>query len=106
MRQRGDNFQSARKRLLGQLGSWVLPANVSRVVDASLLARTPFFAGLDAAAVETVAGQCERRDLKRNDILFREGEDANALFVVERGRVAIANRSEDGRESLVALMEA
>ena len=105
MRQRGYDFQSARKRLLGQLGSGFLPAIVSRVVDTALLANTPFFAGLDAAAVETVAGQCEGRDLKRNDILFREGEEANELFVVERGRVAIANRSDDGRESLVALME-
>jgi len=76
------------------------------VVDPTLLSRTPFFAGLDAAAVETVAGLCVRRELKRNDVLFREGEDATELFVVERGRVAIANRSEDGRESLVALMEA
>ena len=76
------------------------------MVDAALLAHTPFFAGLDAAAVDTVAGVCERRDLKRNDILFREGEEAKELFVVERGRVAIANRSDDGRESLVALMEA
>src|SRR4051812_19726608 len=99
MRLRGDNFQSARKRLLGQLGSGFLAAIVSRVVDAALLTSTPFFAGLDTAAVETVASLCERRDLKRNDILFREGEDAHDLFVVERGRIAIANRSEDGRES-------
>src|SRR5436305_12309822 len=106
MRQRGDKFQSARNRLLGQLGSRFSPANVSRVVDAALLARTPFFAGLDTAAVEAVARVCQRRDLKRNDVLFREGEEANELFVVERGRVAIANRSEAGRESLVALMEA
>jgi CRP-like cAMP-binding protein len=82
-----------------------LPAIVSRVVDAALLANTPFFAGLDAAAVETVAGLCKSRELKRNDVLFREGEDATELFVVQRGRIAIANRSEDGRESLVALME-
>src|SRR5581483_10668498 len=105
MRLQGDKFQSARKRLLGQLGSRFLPAIVTRVVDASLLASTPFFAGLDAAAVETVAGFCQSRELKRNDILFREGEEANELFVVQRGRIAIANRSEDGRESLVALME-
>jgi CRP/FNR family transcriptional regulator, cyclic AMP receptor protein len=83
-----------------------LPAIVSRVVDAALLAHSPFFAGLDGPAVEALADPCERRDLKRNDVLFREGEEASQLFVVERGRVAIANRSEDGRESLVALMEA
>jgi CRP/FNR family transcriptional regulator, cyclic AMP receptor protein len=105
MRQQGDNFQSARKRLLGQLGSGFSAANVTRVVDAAILAGTPFFAGLDTAAVEAVAGVCERRDLKRSDVLFREGDEANELFVVERGRIAIANRSDDGRESLVALME-
>jgi len=71
-----------------------------------MLARTPFFAGLDGPAVEALAARCVRRELKRNDVLFREGEDATELFVVERGRVAIANRSDDGRESLVALMEA
>jgi CRP-like cAMP-binding protein len=76
------------------------------VVDTALLASTPFFAGLDTAAIEAVGRACERRELKRNDVLFREGEQANELFVVDRGRVAIANRSEDGRESLVALMEA
>ena len=92
--------------MLGQLRSRHLPAIVSRVVDAALLAHTPFFAGLDGPAVEALADQCQRRDLKRNDVLFREGEEASELFVVERGRVAIANRSEDGRESLVALMEA
>lgn len=105
MRLQGDDFQSARNRLLGQLGSGFSPAIVTRVVDAALLASTPFFAGLDAAAVETVAGSCTQRELKRNDVLFREGEEANELFVVQRGRIAIANRSEDGRESLVALME-
>jgi CRP/FNR family transcriptional regulator, cyclic AMP receptor protein len=83
-----------------------LPAIVSRVVDAALLSRKPFFAGLDTAAVEAVAGLCEHRDLRRNDVLFRQGEEATELFVVESGRVAIANRSDDGRESLVALMEA
>ena len=75
------------------------------MVDTALLARTPFFAGLDTAAIEAVGRACQRRELKRNDVLFREGEEANELFVVERGRIAIANRSEDGRESLVALME-
>jgi CRP/FNR family transcriptional regulator, cyclic AMP receptor protein len=83
-----------------------LPAIVSRVVDAALLAHSPFFAGPNGRAGVTPANQGTPRDLKRNDVLFREGEEASQLFVVERGRVAIANRSEDGRESLVALMEA
>jgi CRP/FNR family cyclic AMP-dependent transcriptional regulator len=75
------------------------------VADPALLARTPFFAGLNGEAVESVAAVCEQRELRRNDVLFRQGEQATELFVVQNGRVAIANRSEDGRESLVALME-
>jgi len=73
--------------------------------DADLLARTPFFAGLDEAALQDVVARSEERELRRNDTLFRQGDEAAELFVVQNGRVAIANRSDDGRESLVALME-
>jgi CRP-like cAMP-binding protein len=38
-------------------------------------------------------------------VLFNEGDPPDALYVVLRGRVAIANKSFDGRESVVALME-
>jgi CRP/FNR family cyclic AMP-dependent transcriptional regulator len=75
------------------------------VADSELLARTPFFGGLDAAALDEIAGRSEQRELRRNDVLFRQGDEAGELFVVQSGRVAIANRSDDGRESLVALME-
>jgi CRP-like cAMP-binding protein len=75
------------------------------MVDTSLLAQTAFFAGLEPAAVEAVAQASELRELRRNDVLFHQGDAASELFVVQRGRLAIANRSDDGRESLMALME-
>jgi len=75
------------------------------MADADLLARTPFFAGLDEAALHDVAAGSAERELRRNDVLFHQGDEAAELFVVQAGRVAIANRSDDGRESLVALME-
>jgi CRP-like cAMP-binding protein len=75
------------------------------MVDPALLAQTAFFAGLDAPALEAVAQASEARELRRNDVLFHQDEQADSLFVVEKGRIAIANRNEDGRESLVALME-
>jgi CRP-like cAMP-binding protein len=52
-----------------------------------------------------LARQAGNRRLVRGDILFNEGEEPDALYVVLRGRVAIANKSFDGRESVVALME-
>ena len=45
------------------------------------------------------------RALRRGDVLFEEGDPGDELFVVESGRIAIANKSFDGRESVVALME-
>jgi CRP/FNR family cyclic AMP-dependent transcriptional regulator len=75
------------------------------MVDPALLAQTAFFAGLEGPAIEAVAQASNMRELRRNDVLFHQGDHADQLFVVERGRIAIANRSEDGRESLVALME-
>jgi CRP-like cAMP-binding protein len=52
-----------------------------------------------------VAVRASTVKIERNDSLFDEGDEANDLFVVITGRIAIAKRSPDGRESLVALME-
>lgn len=71
-----------------------------------LLRTVDLFAQLDPETMATVAGHVDRRVLERNDVLFVEADEPAELFVVVSGRIAIANRSEDGRESLVALMEA
>jgi CRP-like cAMP-binding protein len=53
-----------------------------------------------------LAEAAEHRTLRRGDVLFTEGSVPEELFVVTRGRIAMVNRSIDGRESVVALMEA
>jgi len=72
---------------------------------AALLARSELFSALDAGAIETIAGAARSIDLQRNQVLFSEGDQAGELYVVRSGRIAMAKRSSDGRESLVALME-
>ncbi len=42
--------------------------------------------------------------LDRSDVIFEEGAEAGACFVMLQGRVAISNKSIDGRESMVAIM--
>ena len=76
------------------------------VLDASILAEVDLFGSLPRDVVERIAAEAQARDLRRGDVLFREGDPGNELFVVESGRIAIANKSFDGRESVVALMEA
>jgi CRP-like cAMP-binding protein len=75
------------------------------MVESSLLADTPLFASLPAEALALIARAAQTRQVTRNDVLFRQDDEATELFVVEHGRVAIAARSDDGRESLMALME-
>jgi len=75
------------------------------VVDRALLAETELFRGLDPGDLDRIADAGETRSFSRGDVIFTEGDDPTELFVVASGRIAIANRSVDGRESVVALME-
>jgi CRP-like cAMP-binding protein len=76
------------------------------VTDADLLAATPLFQRLPPDALGEILGAAATRSLARNDVLFDQGDAASDLFVVKSGRIAIATHARDGRESLVALMEA
>lgn len=64
------------------------------------------FADFHPDELATLAAAAETRTLRRGDVLFTEGSEPTELFVVVQGRIAISNRSADGRESVVALMEA
>lgn len=75
------------------------------MLDAELLSEVDLFRTLPDDVVAQVAAQAETRVLRRGDVLFREGDPGNELFLVTEGRIAIANKSFDGRESVVALME-
>jgi CRP/FNR family transcriptional regulator, cyclic AMP receptor protein len=70
-----------------------------------LLADVALFADLTPTELDQLADASEVQDLRRGDVLFREDDDPDRLYVVIEGRIAIAKRSVDGRESVVALME-
>jgi CRP/FNR family cyclic AMP-dependent transcriptional regulator len=70
-----------------------------------LLADVALFAELTPDELDQLASASEAQELRRGDVLFREDDDPDRLYVVVEGRIAIAKRSVDGRESVVALME-
>jgi CRP/FNR family cyclic AMP-dependent transcriptional regulator len=70
-----------------------------------LLRASDLFEEFSDEVVSLVAAQAVTKRFDRNDRVFEEGESAHALYVVRSGLVAIANRSMDGKESVVALME-
>lgn len=75
------------------------------MVDIDLIKGTELFAELDDAALGQVASAATSRELRRGDVIFAEGDEPANLYVVEDGRIAIASKSDDGRESVFALME-
>jgi CRP/FNR family cyclic AMP-dependent transcriptional regulator len=74
--------------------------------DIELLAGSELFSAFDRTALYDLVRSARRVACDRNVVVFEEDDEADELFVVRSGRVAVGRRSVDGRESLVALMEA
>jgi CRP-like cAMP-binding protein len=71
-----------------------------------LLATTEFFADAPRGVLAAIADAGTVRHLVRGDVLFREGDVADSLYLVLSGRIAIAIANPiDHRETVVSLME-
>nr|HEX4312756.1 cyclic nucleotide-binding domain-containing protein [Kofleriaceae bacterium] len=55
------------------------------------LGQTPLFAGLPHETLEALVDHLELMSLERGDVLFREGEPSDALFVVVEGELSVQN---------------
>ncbi|MBV8949394.1 MAG: Crp/Fnr family transcriptional regulator, partial [Actinobacteria bacterium] len=75
------------------------------MAERRLLDTTELFAALPPDVLDELSGKARVRNLRRNDLLFAQGDPSHELFVVLDGRIAIATRSTDGRESVVAVLE-
>lgn len=76
------------------------------MIDPNLVAEVELLADFGPADLAAVAAGAERCRFPRGAVVFDEDAEPSELFVLVSGRVAIANRAADGRESVVALMEA
>jgi CRP-like cAMP-binding protein len=70
-----------------------------------LLDSTELFAALPTDVLDGLREQAVAEHIAKGQALFSEGDPADRLYVVAEGRVAIASRASDGRETLVAVME-
>jgi CRP-like cAMP-binding protein len=75
------------------------------MVDVTMLASIELFAEFTPDEIDGLARAAKVRTLHRNDVVFGEGDAPDSLYVATSGRIAIANKSIDGRESMIALME-
>ncbi len=70
----------------------------SREENAALLERSTLFRFLHPALRDRVAALCELQDYHFGEIVVREGDPADAYFILASGRARIVKRGEDGAE--------
>jgi NTE family protein len=74
-----QDAEGRRRRLLSTLADW------------------PLFAGMEARALSALADQLQPVAVAGGSVLFEQGEDADALYLLLHGRMAAIRREDDGR---------
>ena len=78
--------------------------STSREALREALRSTLLFSDLDDEQLDHIASAGTVLALHRGVVLFAEGTQPHEFYLVLSGRIAIAQESDDGRESLLALM--
>jgi CRP/FNR family cyclic AMP-dependent transcriptional regulator len=71
-----------------------------------ILARVALFAGLDAPAIEALAGFAFQKTFQPGEAIVEEGHTGNGLYVVLSGRVAVVKSEGTGRAQVLATLGA
>jgi CRP/FNR family transcriptional regulator, cyclic AMP receptor protein len=72
----------------------------------ALLRSVTLFAAVNEQTLTRLARRLQRRAYRRNEVIMHRGDPAGALHVIRSGRVKVTLPSEDGDETVLALMTA
>ena len=70
-------------------------------MDNAFWADVPLFAPLSVQERKALSEKFVRRDFQNGDILFKQGEQAQAMFLIESGQVNLTRRDLNGEQLLV-----
>ncbi len=76
-----------------------------RVEAAERIAALPRVADFTAEDLNDLAGRICRRRFSLGEVLARQGDAANAFYLLRRGRCALIEETMDGHESIIALLD-
>ena len=66
----------------------------------NMLEQVALFSGLDTDALEEIEHVAVRKSYRRNTVIIEQGDDANTLLLLIKGRVKVFLIGEDGREMI------
>jgi CRP/FNR family cyclic AMP-dependent transcriptional regulator len=69
-----------------------------------VLKRAPLFTALDEEAARALRRSMTEVSLSRGQVVFREGDPGDQLYVVAEGKIKLGRSSADGRENLLAII--
>jgi CRP-like cAMP-binding protein len=73
-------------------------------VDDTIVLSAPLFADMDHEETQGLLETMIPVELSRGDVLFREGEPGDRLYVIAQGKIKLGRRSSDGRENLLSVL--
>jgi CRP-like cAMP-binding protein len=86
--------------------SWLAGRYIGREMDAyQILDESSAFSQLSSASKLQLAGICIPKVLARRDMLFHEGDEGSAMYLLAQGTIQLFRTSEDGREVVIRLMK-
>ncbi len=71
----------------------------------SYLAPIPLFSKLSADELAVIAGRLKRQSFPRGEVIFKQGEQGDSMFIIRSGRVRIYSQDEGGQELTLNVYE-
>jgi CRP/FNR family cyclic AMP-dependent transcriptional regulator len=75
------------------------------MIDPKILRGMSFFDDLNEGELEILAGVMKRKHYKPGDMVFKENEDGDSLYVIKKGEVKACKTSPDGELLTLVLMK-
>lgn len=83
---------------------WVDPAFCSLEYRLKIIGRLPFFKHLPLDAISKINGLFHDRDVRADERIYFEGDDANYLYLVAMGKVKMVRNTASGRDVLLDIL--
>ncbi|MCT8138569.1 Crp/Fnr family transcriptional regulator [Anaerobacillus sp. CMMVII] len=73
-------------------------------LNQTCLRLVPIFEGISSDDVTTLQAVTKSQSYKKGDIIFREGERSESLFIIQKGLIKLSKVSVDGKEQIIRLL--